>query len=199
MVNKFGSCISSQRPDLTLRSLSHLQDSPTTYGTDLAPSTPKTPADEGKEFFLGPRSEREQPIRVYELGLDPDGGPNNQRSYIRLPPAYTPYILRVSLDAGTPASKNGVFKTNFPLDGGAFERDKYAERTLPTNLTKPIQVDLPISHAGAFVYWVEYDGDAPGERVKGREGYFNIDPILRVHARSSILSNDLKPLLPSEG
>jgi glycogen debranching enzyme len=70
---------------------------------------------------------------------------------------------------------------------------------LPTDFTKAIQVDLPISHAGAFVYWVEYDGDAPGERVKGREGYFNIDPILRVRARSPILSIDLKPLLPSEG
>jgi glycogen debranching enzyme len=48
--------------------------------------------------------------------------------YIRLPPAYVPYILRVSLDAGTPASKNGVFKTNFPLDGGVFERNKFVER-----------------------------------------------------------------------
>ncbi|KIK99350.1 glycoside hydrolase family 13 protein [Paxillus rubicundulus Ve08.2h10] len=197
MLNHIDSGAPSQKPDLTLHSLSHLQDS-ATY-TDLAPTTPKTPADEGKDFFLSPRSEREQPIRVYELRLDPDGGPNKQRSYTRLPPAYTPYILRVSLDAGTPATKNGVFKTNFPLDGGAFERDKYAERMLPTDFTKAIQVDLPISHAGAFVYWVEYDGDAPGERVKGREGYFNIDPILRVRARSPILSIDLKPLLPSEG
>lgn len=48
--------------------------------------------------------------------------------YIRLPPAYVPYILRVSLDAGTPASKNGVFKTNFPLDGGVFGRHKFVER-----------------------------------------------------------------------
>lgn len=47
---------------------------------------------------------------------------------MRLPPAYIPYILRVSLEAGTPASKNGIFKTNFPLDGGQFEREKFAER-----------------------------------------------------------------------
>lgn len=39
-----------------------------------------------------------------------------------------PYILRVSIDAGTPAAKNGVFKTNFPLDGGKFGRDKFAQR-----------------------------------------------------------------------
>ncbi|KAI5984314.1 glycoside hydrolase family 13 protein [Pisolithus albus] len=164
-----------------------------------APSTPRTPADEGKEFFLSERSEGEAPIRVYEFKLGADGGPSKEGSYIRLPPAYTPYILRVSLDAGTPASKNGVFKTNFPLDGGAFERDRFTERSLPTDLSKPIRVDLPISHAGAFVYWVEYDGDAPGERIKGREGYFNVDPILRVRARTSVLSSELKPLLPSEG
>lgn len=47
---------------------------------DIAPTTPRTPADEGKEFFLSRRSEGEQPIRVYELRLDPDGGPNKQRS-----------------------------------------------------------------------------------------------------------------------
>ena len=49
---------------------------------------------------------------------------------------------------------------------------------------------MPISHAGAFCYWVEYDGDAPGTRVKGREGYFNIDPILRTKARSPIIGSN---------
>jgi len=57
---------------------------------------------------------------------------------------------------------------------------------------------LPISHAGAFVFWIEYDGPT-GERIKGREGYFNVDPVLRVKARTPILSKDLKPLPVSEG
>lgn len=61
---------------------------------------------------------------------------------------------------------------------------------LPTDLSKPIQVDLPISHAGAFCYWVEYDGEIPGTRVKGREGYFNIDPILRTKSRSPIIGSN---------
>ncbi len=120
----------------------------------------------------------------------------------------------MSLDAGTPASKNGVFKTNFPIDGGKFGRTRFAERRysltewhicigpdlpvlldrLPTDVSKPIQVDLPISHAGAFVYWVEYDGVGDGERVKGREGYFNIDPALRVMKRTSMLSEKRVPL-----
>lgn len=43
----------------------------------LGPSTPKTPADEGLDFFASVPSQGESPIRVYELRLDPDGGPNS--------------------------------------------------------------------------------------------------------------------------
>ncbi len=69
--------------------------------------------------------------------------------------------------------------------------------SLPSDYSKPIKVDLPISHAGAFVYWVEYDGT--DGRVKGREGYFNIDPILRVKARTSILDSKSRPLPYPQG
>lgn len=69
-------------------------------------------------------------------------------------------------------------------------RSLHSASRLPTNFSKPIQIDLPISHAGAFCYWVEYDGDASGTRVKGREGYFNIDPILRTKARSPIIGSN---------
>ncbi|KAJ3809108.1 glycoside hydrolase family 13 protein [Lentinula aff. lateritia] len=165
----------------------------------ISPVTPKTPADEGIEFFQSPLAPGEAPLRVYELRLDIDGGPHKDRSYIRLPPAYVPYILRVSIDAGTPASMNGVFKTNFPLDGGKFNRARFTERKIPSDFSKPIQIDLPISHAGAFVFWVEYDGELPSQRIKGREGYFNVDPVLRIKGRSPILSSELSPLPPSSG
>ncbi|CCM02450.1 uncharacterized protein FIBRA_04549 [Fibroporia radiculosa] len=175
--------------------------SPTTPRT---PKTPKTPADEGIDFFESAFKQGDKPISVYELQLEPDGGPSGDRAveycllplpvpaagYVRLPPATTPYVLRVSIEAGTPASKNGIFKTNFPLDGGRFARDHFVERVLPTDFSKPIRIDLPISHAGAFAYWVEFDGEEPGARIKGREGYFNIDPILPTKARTPILSSD---------
>lgn len=92
--------------------------------------TPRTPADEALSYFSSPLSPSSlsNPIQVFELPLEPDGGPSKERSYIRLPPAYTPYILRVILEAGTPASRNAVFRTNFPLDGGMFEREKFCER-----------------------------------------------------------------------
>ena len=42
--------------------------------------TPKTPADEGLEFFESAVGKGEAAIKVYELRLDPDGGPNKDRS-----------------------------------------------------------------------------------------------------------------------
>lgn len=66
---------------------------------------------------------------------------------------------------------------------------------LPSDPSKPIKIDLPISHAGAFIYWIEYDGLSG--RVKGREGYFNIDPILQAKERSSVVSPDGKQILPA--
>jgi glycogen debranching enzyme len=46
---------------------------------DDAPKTPKTPADEGIEFFESVRAD-DAPINVYELRLDPDGGPSKDLS-----------------------------------------------------------------------------------------------------------------------
>jgi len=68
--------------------------------------------------------------------------------------------------------------------------------------SKPIQIDLPISHAGAFVYWIEYDAHSAtgaSERIKGKEGYFNVDPILKVKQRAPILGSDLTILSPKAG
>lgn len=45
---------------------------------------------------------------------------------LRLPPPTDPYVLRITVDAGTAASRNGVLRTNFPLEGGAFERETFA-------------------------------------------------------------------------
>lgn len=49
-------------------------------GDEEVPITPKTPADEGIDFFEAGVTEGEAPIRVYELRLDPDGGPSKELS-----------------------------------------------------------------------------------------------------------------------
>ena len=51
--------------------------SPTTPKT---PKTPKTPADEGIDFFEAAFKAGEKPINVYELQLEPDGGPSKDRA-----------------------------------------------------------------------------------------------------------------------
>jgi len=43
------------------------------------PTSPKTPADEGIQFFESSPKPGDSPIRVYDLRLDPDGGPNRER------------------------------------------------------------------------------------------------------------------------
>lgn len=75
------------------------------------------------------------------LQPDPASGPASARcspsltlafertQLLRLPPPSNPYVLRITIDAGTKASRNGVLHTNFPLDGGKFEREKYAKVT----------------------------------------------------------------------
>ena len=52
------------------------------YDTILSngPKTPKTPADEGLEFFESAVVPGDAPIRVYELKLSPDGGPSKDKS-----------------------------------------------------------------------------------------------------------------------
>jgi len=45
---------------------------------------------------------------------------------LRLPPPVTPYVLRITIDAGTSASRNGILHTNFPLDGKPFERERWS-------------------------------------------------------------------------
>ena len=69
----------------------------------LEPTTPKTPADEGIEFFESAFSQGQPPIRVHELRLDPDGGPNKDRA-VRINISYLPHILtRLLIVRSTPA------------------------------------------------------------------------------------------------
>ena len=50
---------------------------------------------------------------------------------------------------------------------------------------RPIHVDLPISAPGAFCYYIEHDAPTPNApRVTGRKGYFNVDPIINLPART---------------
>jgi len=57
---------------------------PPLQSSDSAPKTPlktpKTPADEGIAFFESLILPGEGPVRVFELQLDPDGGPSKDKA-----------------------------------------------------------------------------------------------------------------------
>lgn len=134
------------------------------------------------------------PITVFELRLEDDGSPSDEKSYIRLPSPVDPYLLRFSIAAGARASNSGTLFTNFPLEGQTFERKKFHAHSLPQDTSQPIQIDLMVTQAGAFEFYVEFQGDpTQGEnRVKSKPGYFNVDPVLQAPSRLEILSRDLE-------
>ncbi|KAI5477588.1 glycogen debranching enzyme, glycoside hydrolase family 13 protein [Pseudohyphozyma bogoriensis] len=141
-------------------------------------------------------------VTVYSVTLEDDGSPAKDKSYLRLPPPFKPYILRITIDAGTAASKKGVLYTNFPLDGSDFVRSRYHTTNLPQDFSKPFAIDLPVTKAGAFEYFVEHEGTGPdstSKRTKSRPGYFCVEPILSIPSRTPILAPDLSILPPGQG
>lgn len=88
---------------------------------------------------------------------------------------------------------------------------------LPNNLSKPANIDIKITHAGAFEFYVEHAaplkrvpyptpalpiahdgqrGDDEAKRVQGKHGYFNVDPIIRITPRARILDPKSLDILP---
>jgi glycogen debranching enzyme len=59
---------------------------------------------------------------------------------------------------------------------------------------RPIHVDLPISAPGAFCYFIEHDSLAGSDRITSRKGYFNVDPIITLPARTPFFPTTTSPL-----
>ncbi|KAM0756163.1 glycoside hydrolase family 13 protein [Meredithblackwellia eburnea MCA 4105] len=162
----------------------------------MVPKPPPTPA-----INVFDHLKQDDTVTIYQLKLEDNGAPSKAKTYIRLPPPTKPYILRISLEPGTDASKEGVLFTNFPLDGSFFEREKFHQVELPQDFSKPFEIDLPISQAGAFSYYIEHASPtaASSSRVRCSPGYFSVDPILTIPLRSSILSPNFEILPPAKG
>jgi glycogen debranching enzyme len=62
----------------------------------------------------------------------------------------------------------------------------------PSDISRPVHVDLPISAPGAFCYYIEYDG-RDGKRISSRRGYFNVDPIITLPARTPFFPHGTVP------
>lgn len=77
---------------------------------------------------------------------------------------------------------------------GPFQVGHYSSSSLP----RPVHVDLPISAPGAFCYYIEHDPLVPGDRITGRKGYFNVDPIITLPARTPFFPAGSTSLLQDE-
>jgi glycogen debranching enzyme len=45
-------------------------------------------------------------------------------------------VLRFSILPGSQCTRNGMLRSDFPVDGGVFERGVWKERKLPLDLSK---------------------------------------------------------------
>lgn len=88
--------------------------------------------------------------------------------------------------------------------------------SLPGDFSKPTHIDLYITKAGAFQFFVVHDAPVAAlpypivtqpvapvsrnkERFHSKRGFFNVDPILRVPKRSAILDPQTAKVLPDGG
>ncbi|KPV77934.1 glycoside hydrolase family 13 protein [Rhodotorula graminis WP1] len=188
-LNKAAKAVSSALPT------SSSAASPSSLTTASAPTPAASLAASKKDSSAPPVDQVKKDLVVYAVTLENDGSPAKGKTLLRLPPPTNPYVLRITVDAGTAASRNGVLQTNFPLNGGKFKRDQFASVKLPQDFSKPFEIDLPITTAGAFSYYVEYDSASNG-RTRSEPGYFVVDPVLRIPSRSPILDPETHAVLP---
>ncbi|KAL9049992.1 MAG: hypothetical protein Q9162_006907 [Coniocarpon cinnabarinum] len=99
------------------------------------------------------------PHPTYLLPLTDPGAPDipGGYAYVYLPPPSDPaYSLRFSIQGTSSICRNGSFWTNIPAPGEQFERTKFREYKLKPNFNRSIDIDVPITHAGAFAFFITY-------------------------------------------
>ncbi|KAJ8604632.1 hypothetical protein MRB53_041730 [Persea americana] len=96
---------------------------------------------------------------IYLLPLADNGTPDipGGHNYIYLPPPSEPaYLLRFVIEGTSSICREGTLFTNIPLKGEEFERSKYQEFKLKPDFNRTIQIDVPITQAGAFAFYTTY-------------------------------------------
>ncbi|KAB8336651.1 hypothetical protein FH972_020962 [Carpinus fangiana] len=99
------------------------------------------------------------PTSVYLLPLLDNGAPDvpGGHSYIHLPPPTEPsYVLRFTIDGTSSVCRHGTFCTNMPAPGDKFERTKFREFKLKPDFNRSIEIDVPVTTAGAFAFYTKY-------------------------------------------
>ncbi|KAF7719021.1 Glycogen debranching enzyme [Penicillium ucsense] len=95
--------------------------------------------------------------QVYLLPLKDDGSPDVPGGYVYLPsPGDEGYVLRFIIEGTSSICRQGSLWVNIPAEGKAFERSSFREFSLKPDFNRNIQIDVPISSAGAFAYYTTF-------------------------------------------
>ena len=70
---------------------------------------------------------------------------------------FEPYILRFIIGGASEITRHGIFKINYPVNGGVFQRNKYSDFELKPIFSGNIVIDVDITMPGAFDYFIEYE------------------------------------------
>ncbi|MCJ1286592.1 hypothetical protein MMC26_005938 [Xylographa opegraphella] len=94
---------------------------------------------------------------VYLLPLTDSGAPDVPGGYIYLPaPSSPPYVVRFAIEGTSSICRKGSLWCNIPEDGKPFQRDSYREYKLLPDFSRTLEIDVPITSAGAFAFYTTY-------------------------------------------
>ncbi|KIW84549.1 glycogen debranching enzyme [Fonsecaea pedrosoi CBS 271.37] len=127
--------------------------------------------------------------QVYLLPLTDAGAPDVPNEYIYLPaPTEPAYYLRFAIEGTSSICRQGSLWVNFPLKGQPFDRKRYHEFKLHPDFNRTLEIDIPITSAGAFSFYTTYsplpefatgDVESP-EPTRTPTYYVDIEPSLRL-------------------
>ena len=77
--------------------------------------------------------------------------------YCYLPaPTEPPYYLRFAIEGTSSICRQGSLWVNFPMNGEPFDRDRYHEFKLHPDFNQQLEIDIPITSAGAFSFYTTF-------------------------------------------
>ncbi|KAJ5104159.1 Glycogen debranching enzyme [Penicillium argentinense] len=95
--------------------------------------------------------------QVYLLPLKDDGSPDVPGGYIYLPPPPDEgYLLRFIIEGTSSICRHGSLWVNVPEAGKDFDRYSFREFRLQPNFNQNLQIDVPVTRAGAFAYYTTF-------------------------------------------
>lgn len=136
------------------------------------------------------------PSRTVLLRLSDSGEPlntNNDTNGVLLLPSLaseknhhedeTIFDLKIVLNAAAKVSRNGVFKTNAPLDAKTkFQRDTFYDVPLTSSFHKDISLTIPIYKPGPYAFYIRYE-EADNTPTETDHFYFTVPPQLFINSK----------------